>query len=87
MFMNILFSIVTMVTSVTNSTTVFLLHVHLTNYQFSYVDYGYICYHGNIVYHGYQCFSFVNATHMRHIPYALPTFYISFHKWNSFICF
>ena len=87
--MNILFTIVTMVTNVTNSTTVFLLHVHLgrQDYQFSYVDYGYICYHGNIVYHGYQCFSFANATHMHHTPYALPAFYISHHKWNSFISF
>jgi len=56
--MNILFTIVTMVTNVTNSTTVFMLYVHLgrKDYQFSYVDYGYICFHGNIVYHRYQCF-------------------------------
>ena len=74
--MTILFTIVTMVTNVINSTTVFLLHVHLGHqyYQFSYVDYSYICYHGNIVYHGYQCFSFATATHTYHIPYALQTF-------------
>ena len=87
--MTILFTIVTMVTNITNSTTVFLLHVHLgwQDCQFSYVYYGYICYHGNIVYHGYQSSSFAAATHTHHIPYAVPTFYISFHECNFFYLF